>query len=142
MHNELPRKGRLLGIDPGTKTLGLAITDTSQMLVQPLSTIKRAKWSQDAQALQKVIADQEITGIVIGYPRNADGSEGPRCQAVRGMVRNLESVTDLPVRLQDERYSTGVAEELLTGRDKKASGRLDAAAAAIILQDYLTSLTR
>ncbi len=133
----MPKTGRLLAIDPGSKTLGLAITDVSQMMAHPLRTVKRSKWTQDREQLSKVIEEQQVVGIVMGYPRNADGSEGPACQAVRALVRNLEALTDLPILLQDERFTTSEAEAALIGRNTKQSGRLDAAAAAIILEDYL-----
>ena len=107
-------------------------------MAQPLITIKRTKWLQDAAELTKHIIQQEAVGIVIGYPLNADGTEGTRCQSVRALMRSIESITDLPIILQDERYSTDVAVEHFDhGKKLKSSGRLDAAAATIILQSYL-----
>lgn len=132
---------RLLGIDPGTKTLGLAVCDGLWMTANPESVIKRAKkWQTDLIALEKIIHERQIGGIVIGLPRNMDGSEGPRCQSVRAFANNLMKGVDLPIAFWDERLSTQAVTRTLIEADlsrKRRAEVVDKQAAAWILQGAL-----
>jgi putative holliday junction resolvase len=139
----LARQSRLLGLDVGSKTIGLAITDSSLRVASPLSTIRRAKFATDAQEINQIIAERGIGGLVIGLPIAMDGSEGPRCQSVRQFGANLLAVIDLPVAFWDERFSTIGAERPL--REAEMSHRrradvIDKLAAAYILQGALDRL--
>lgn len=134
------RKRRLLGLDLGTKTIGLAVSDAMWTVASPLSTIKRSKFTQDAAELLGICAEQDIGGLVLGLPLNMDGSEGPRVQATRAFQRNLEKLTDLPVAFWDERLSTVAAERALLEADTSRAKRakvIDSIAASIILQGAL-----
>lgn len=134
------RNSRLLGLDLGTKTIGLAISDTLWNVASPLSTIKRTKFTKDAEELMAICNEQNVGGLVLGMPLNMDGSEGPRAQATRAFQRNLDRLSSLPVTLWDERLSTVAAERALleadTSRTKRAQV-IDAIAASIILQGAL-----
>lgn len=139
----LARQSRLLGLDVGSKTIGLAISDSSLRVASPLSTIRRAKFPTDAQEINQIIAERGIGGLVIGLPIAMDGSEGPRCQSVRQFGANLLGVIDLPVAFWDERFSTIGAERPL--REAEMSHRrradvIDKLAAAYILQGALDRL--
>ena len=139
----LGRQSRLLGLDVGSKTIGLAISDSSLRVASPLSTIRRAKFATDAQEINQIIAERGIGGLVIGLPIAMDGSEGPRCQSVRQFGANLLPVIDLPVAFWDERFSTIGAERPL--REAEMSHRrradvIDKLAAAYILQGALDRL--
>ena len=139
----LARQSRLLGLDVGSKTIGLAISDSSLRVASPLSTIRRAKFATDAQEINQIIAERGIGGLVIGLPIAMDGSEGPRCQSVRQFGTNLLGVIDLPVAFWDERFSTIGAERPL--REAEMSHRrradvIDKLAAAYILQGALDRL--
>ena len=103
--NILPKK-RLLGIDPGTKTLGIAVSDSNLMVASPITTIKRKKINIDIKELLILVEEYTIAGIVIGWPLNMDGSIGPRCDSVRDFIKSLLNIKDLPILLQDERMST------------------------------------
>ncbi len=144
----LPARGRLLGLDLGEKTVGLAISDRDRSLASPLKTLRRGKFRQDAEALAAVIAEREVAGLVLGLPINMDGSEGPRCQSTRQFARNLEAEAGiaLPVAFWDERLSTAAVERLLTGEADMTRARraevVDKMAAAYILQGALDALTR
>lgn len=134
--------GRLMAIDHGKKRIGLAMCDLSQQFTNPLQTLTHAKFSVNAQVLQSLFSQHQITGIVIGYPLNMDGSEGPRCQSVRQFARNLEDYTDLPMLLWDERLSSHIAQEQMIAGELRAAQRgkkVDKLAAATILQSYLTA---
>ena len=142
----LPQGARLLGLDLGEKTIGLAISDRNLRIGSPLETLRRAKFTQDSAALAKICAERKIGGLVLGLPINMDGSEGPRCQSVRQFARNLEQVAglDLAVAFWDERLSTAAVERLLV-READMSRRrraqvIDKMAAAYILQGALDSL--
>ncbi len=115
MKEHLPAGGRLLGLDLGEKTIGLAISDRDLKVASPLETLHRAKFTQNAAALAEICAERRVGGLVLGLPVNMDGSEGPRCQSVRQFARNLEEVAglDLPVGFWDERLSTAAVERLL-----------------------------
>ena len=135
--------GPLLGIDAGTKTLGLALSDTRRTIASGLTTIRRGKFSLDAAELLALAGQNAVTGIVIGLPRNLNGSEGPRAQATRALARNLAKLTPLPILLFDERLSTAAAERMLIEADVSRARRakvIDKVAATIILQTALDSL--
>ena len=131
---------RLLGIDPGTKTLGLALSDGSLRIASPLRTIARKKFAADAAELGRLVAEYDIFGLVVGLPLNMDGSEGPRAQSARALTRNLDAALQLPIALWDERLTTVAAERTLLEADlsrKKRSEKIDAVAAGLILQGAL-----
>ncbi|MEO3999796.1 Holliday junction resolvase RuvX [Mesorhizobium sp. CAU 1732] len=133
----------LAGIDLGTKTIGLAISDARLSFAHPRTVITRTKFTADAKALLDALSGQAVAAIVIGLPVNMDGSEGPRVQATRAFVRNMERLTDLPFVYWDERLSTVAAERALISMDvsrKKRGERIDSAAAAFILQGALDRL--
>jgi putative Holliday junction resolvase len=139
----LAARARLLGIDVGSKTLGLAISDSALTVASPLLTLKRAKFAADAEKLRGIVNERAVGGLVIGLPVAMDGSEGPRCQSVRQFAANLLAVFDLPLAFWDERFSTIGAERPL--RDAEMSHRrraevIDKMAAAYILQGALDRL--
>ena len=144
----LPARGRLLGLDLGEKTIGLAISDRDRSLASPLETLRRGKFRQDAEALAAIIAEREVAGLVLGLPLNMDGSEGPRCQSTRQFARNLESEAGmaLPVAFWDERLSTAAVERLLIDEADMTRARraevVDKMAAAYILQGALNALAK
>ena len=113
----LPRTGGLAGLDLGTKTIGVAVSDGLRQVASPLSTIRRVKFTTDAQALLAIVADRGLAGLILGLPRNMDGSEGPRAQSTRAFARNLERLTPLPIGFWDERLSTVAAERALLEGD-------------------------
>ncbi|MEP4704972.1 MAG: Holliday junction resolvase RuvX [Hyphomicrobiales bacterium] len=134
------RNSRLLGLDLGTKTIGLAISDTLWNVASPLSTIKRTKFTKDAEELMAICKAQNVSGLVLGMPFNMDGSEGPRAQATRAFQRNLDRLSTLSVTLWDERLSTVAAERALLEADTSRAKRaevIDSIAASIILQGAL-----
>lgn len=131
---------KLAGIDLGTKTIGLAISDAGLSFAHPRPVIVRKKFTLDAQALLSVVEKENVVAIVIGLPVNMDGSEGPRVQATRAFVRNMEKLTAIPFVYWDERLSTVAAERTLIEMDvsrRKREDRIDSAAAAFILQGAL-----
>lgn len=132
--------GRLLGIDAGTKTLGLALSDGRRTIASPLETIVRTKFSIDAARLLNIVDEHAVAGLVLGFPRNLDGSEGPRAQATRALARNLNKLLALPILLWDERLTTALAERMLIDADqtrKRRSEVIDKIAATLILQSAL-----
>ena len=144
----LPARGRLLGLDLGEKTIGLAISDRDRSLASPLETLRRGKFRRDAEALAAIIAEREVAGLVLGLPVNMDGSEGPRCQSTRQFARNLETEAGmiLPVAFWDERLSTAAVERLLIDEADMTRARraevVDKMAAAYILQGALDALAK
>ncbi|WP_026619348.1 putative holliday junction resolvase [Ensifer sp. WSM1721] len=144
----LPPYQAIAGLDLGTKTIGLSVSDLGRRFATPRDVIRRVKFSIDAEALLSVAAKEKIAAFVIGLPVNMDGTEGPRCQATRAFVRNMGEKTDIPFVLWDERLSTVAAERALIEMDvsrKKRAERIDSAAASFILQgalDRLASLAR
>lgn len=139
---DLPKRGRLMGLDLGTKTIGVAISDGVQYTATPHSTIKRKKFTQDAEQLLAIIADNEVVGIVLGLPLNMDGSEGPRAQSTRAFQRNLLQKTDLQIAYWDERLSTSAVTRTMLEADisrAKQAEVVDKLAASYILQGYLDS---
>ncbi|NDD33002.1 MAG: Holliday junction resolvase RuvX [Rhodobacteraceae bacterium] len=136
----LPPLSPLIGLDLGTKTIGIAVSDTFLSVATPLETIKRKKFSIDAEAVIAIINTRGIAGMVLGLPRNMDGSEGPRCQATRAFARNFERLHDMPIAFWDERLSTVAAEKALLEADttrKRRSEVIDHVAASYILQGTL-----
>ena len=136
---------RLLGLDLGTKTIGLALSDPLRMVASPFETIRRGKFLPDAQRLAKHAADYGVGALVIGLPVSMDGSEGPRCQSVRQFAANLEPVLPLPMVFWDERFSTAAVERQMIAHDmtrKRRAEIIDRVAAAYILQGFLDWLRR
>ncbi|WP_417457565.1 Holliday junction resolvase RuvX [Kordiimonas sp.] len=137
-----PRQ-RLLGMDPGTKTIGLALSDITFTVATPLEIIRRKRFKDDVARLEVLVAEHNIGGFIIGWPVNMDGSEGPRCQSVRAFADNLAKVFDLPQVLWDERLSTSAVERTLLEADSSRARRkdvIDKMAAAYILQGALHAL--
>jgi len=139
----LPPSGKLLGLDLGTKTIGIAVSDGMRYSATPLETIQRTKFTADAARLLELIAENQAVGLVLGLPLNMDGSEGPRVQSTRAFARNLAQKTDLPLIFWDERLSTSAITRMLieadTRRDKRAEV-VDKLAASYILQGFLDRL--
>lgn len=139
----IPDFGAIAGLDLGTVTIGVAVSDLMKNVATPLETIKRKKFGIDAAKLLEITTARQIKGIVLGLPMNMDGSEGPRCQATRAFARNLERLTDLPITYWDERLSTVAAERALLEADtsrKRRSEVIDHVAAGYILQGMLDRL--
>ena len=140
----LPPHRAIMGLDLGTKTIGVALSDSLLSVASPFSTIRRVKFGQDAAQLLKIIEARQVSGIILGLPRNMDGSEGPRCQSTRAFARNLTGRTDLPIGYWDERLSTVAAEKALLEADasrKRRSEVIDNIAASYILQGVLDRLS-
>lgn len=139
----LPRTGAIAGLDLGTKTIGVAVSDGLRQVASPLTVIRREKFTLDAAAVLKIVADRGLAGLVLGLPRNMDGSEGPRAQSTRAFARNLERLTPLPIGFWDERLSTVAAERALLEADTSRRRRaevIDQVAAGYILQGVLDRL--
>jgi len=139
----VPKFRTLLGLDLGTKTIGVAVSDTFWSVASPLETLRRRKFGQDAAALFDLTADRAPAGIILGLPRNMDGTEGPRAQATRAFGRNLSALTDMAICFWDERLSTVAAEKALLEADtsrKRRAEVIDHVAAAYILQGALDRL--
>lgn len=139
----LPPRGALLGLDPGTKTIGVAVSDWGRLIATPVETIERRKFAWDASRIFKLYDARECVGIIIGMPVNMDGSTGPRAQSVRAFARNLEEERDIPVAYWDERMSTMAAQRTLLEADASRARRkqvIDAMAASFILQGALDRL--
>ena len=139
----LPGIGALAGLDLGTKTIGVAVTDRLRTIASPLSTIRRSKFTADAEALATLLKARDIAGLVLGLPRNMDGSEGPRCQSTRAFARNFAKIHPLPLLFWDERLSTVAAERALLEADmsrKRRAEVIDHVAAGYILQGALDRL--
>jgi putative Holliday junction resolvase len=139
----LPPMRAVAGLDLGDKTIGVAVSDRMLSIASPLQTIRRKKFGVDAAALLEILDAREICGIILGLPRNMDGSEGPRCQSTRAFARNLSRLTDLPIGFWDERLSTVAAERALLEADtsrRKRAEVIDHVAAGVILQGALDRL--
>jgi len=139
----LPAQGKLLGIDLGTKTIGIAVSDAMRYSATPLETIKRTKFTQDAERLLDLIASNGVVGLVIGLPLNMDGTEGPRAQSTRAFVRNLSARLSIPIAFWDERWSTSAVTRTLIAADVRRDKRaevVDKLAASYILQGALERL--
>lgn len=140
----IARGSTLAGLDLGTRTIGVAVSDLGLRFATPRRTLRRTKFLADAKLLQDVLAQERCAGIVIGLPLNMDGSEGPRAQSTRAFVRNLVRLEMRPIVFWDERLSTVAAERGMIEADvsrKKRAERLDSAAAAFILQGALDRLS-
>lgn len=141
-------RGRLIGIDAGTKTLGLALSDVTRSIASALETIRRTKFKADVARLLALAAEHAVQGFVLGLPANLDGTEGPRAQATRAFARNLNALSPLPILLWDERLTTLEAERMLIAADtsrKRRADVIDKLAATLILQgalDRMRSLPR
>ena len=134
---------RLLGLDLGEKTIGLALSDTGLTIATPLQTLKRGKFSVDVVTILALIAEHGIGGLVVGLPLNMDGSEGPSVQSARAFVRNFSARSEIPVALWDERLSTAAGTRTLIDADASRKRRkevVDKMAAAYILQGALDAL--
>jgi putative Holliday junction resolvase len=139
----LPVSGALVGLDLGTKTIGVAVSDTGRRVASPLETIRRSRFSADATRLLALAAGRAAAGVVVGLPRNMDGSEGPRAQSARAFARNLAGLSELPITFWDERLSTVAAERALLEADTSRRRRaevIDQVAAGYILQGFLDRL--
>ena len=137
--------GALIGLDLGTKTIGVAASDPDRKLATAVETVARKTFSADAKHLLALAAERNAVGFVLGLPLNMDGSEGPRAQSTRAFARNLGKLTELPIALWDERLSTVAVERDLIAADvsrKKRAAVIDQHAAAFILQGALDRLAR
>ena len=135
----------VFGLDLGTKTIGVAASDARRMVASPLETIRRTKFTADAEALFALARTRDGGGYILGLPRNMDGSEGPRCQSTRAFARNLSRLTDAPIAFWDERLSTVAVERTLLEADQSRKRRaevVDKMAAAFILQGALDRMAR
>jgi len=145
LRSHLAAGGRLLGLDVGEKTIGLALSDPGLAVASPLATLRRTKFSADAAALGRMVGERGVGGLVVGLPVNMDGSEGPRCQSVRQFAANLLGRLDLPLAFWDERLSTAAVTRAMLAADlsrRKRGAVVDQLAAAYILQGLLDRLAR
>jgi putative Holliday junction resolvase len=139
----LPPVSALAGLDLGTKTIGVAVSDGLRQVATPLETIRRKKFTSDAEHLLGILRNRAISGIVLGLPRNMDGSEGPRCQSTRAFARNFAQLWSGEITFWDERLSTVAAEKALLEADttrKRRAEVIDHVAASYILQGALDRL--
>jgi len=140
LKQKLAPGARLLGLDVGEKTIGLALSDTTLTVASPMTTIRRGKFAADAERIAGIAAQEGVGGLVLGLPINMDGSEGPRCQSVRQFARNLGERLPLPLAFWDERLSTAAVTRTLLSADmtrKRRAETVDKLAAAYILQGAL-----
>ena len=145
LRSALAPRQRLLGLDVGEKTIGLAISDSDFKVAAPVETIRRTKFAADAARLAQLIGERGIGGLIIGLPVNMDGTEGPRCQSVRQFAANLLKHITLPVAFWDERLSTAAVTRAMLEHDvtrAKRAKAVDKMAAAYILQGALDALAR
>lgn len=141
----LPPRGALIGLDLGTKTIGVAASDPDRRLAAGVETVARSAFTADAARLLSLATERKACGFVLGLPLNMDGSEGPRAQSTRAFARNLAKLTDLPIALWDERLSTAAVERALIAADASRARRaavIDQHAAVFILQGALDYLRR
>ncbi|MGP1394347.1 MAG: Holliday junction resolvase RuvX [Inquilinaceae bacterium] len=139
----VPPGYRLMGLDLGSKTLGLALSDSGFRIASPIGTIRRTRFRVDAEALFKIMDERDVGGLVLGLPVNMDGSEGPRCQSTRQFAHSLLDLRDVPLVFWDERLSSRAVERAMIGADMsraKRGRKIDEAAAAYILQGALDRL--
>ncbi|WP_306754010.1 Holliday junction resolvase RuvX [Paracoccus actinidiae] len=139
----LPPVGAIAGLDLGTKTIGVAVSDGLRQVASPLTVIRRQKFTLDAAELLAIAKDRRLVGLILGLPRNMDGSEGPRAQSTRAFARNLSNLTEMPIGFWDERLSTVAAERALLEADtsrKRRAEVIDQVAAGYILQGALDRL--
>ncbi len=141
----LAHEARLLGLDVGTKTIGMALSDVTRSVATPYHTVRRTKFTEDVSAIEAAIEEHEVGAVVIGLPLNLDGSEGPRAQSTRAFARNLAARIAVPILFWDERLSTAAVERHLIEADasrKRRAEVIDRMAAAYILQGALDRLKR
>lgn len=139
----LPPSGALLGLDPGSKIIGVAATDPARRLAMPVESLKRTKFAADAQRIFELFDERACAGLIIGLPRNMDGSEGPSAQSARAFARNLLKVRDTPILFYDERLSTAaVTRQMIEGDASRAqrAAIVDQLAAAYVLQGVVDRL--
>jgi putative Holliday junction resolvase len=142
---DLPARGALVGLDLGSKTIGVAASDPDRRLAAPVTTVLRQRFGTDAERVLALAAERRAVGFVLGLPINMDGSEGPRAQSTRAFARNFAKLTALPIALWDERLSTAAVERALIAADASRARRkavIDQHAAAYILQGALDRLAR
>lgn len=140
---DLPKSGPLIGIDPGSKTLGIAASDGLRLIASPVETIQRTKLKNDLRRLFELYDERGAVGLVLGLPLNMDGSQGPRAQSARALARNILNARDVPIALQDERMSSAQAERAMLEADLSRARRaklIDASAASVILQTAIDRL--
>ena len=141
----LPKKNRLLGLDVGRKTIGLAVSDSDMKIATTVGTIRRSKFTKDVKNLDAIITERQVTGLVLGLPISMDGNEGPACQSVRQFAVNLDNILEIGITFWDERLSTSAVERLLIKEADLSRNRrseiIDKMAAAYILQGALDSLS-
>jgi len=140
----LPARGALIGLDLGTKTIGVAVSDPDRRLAAPVETIARRRFKLDAERVLELAAERHAAGFVLGLPINMDGTEGARAQSTRAFAQNFASLTELPIALWDERLSTAAVERALIAADASRARRkavIDQHAATYILQGALDRLT-
>jgi putative Holliday junction resolvase len=141
----LASDARLLGLDLGSKTIGMALSDVTRSIATPYNTLRRTKFTEDAETIRQIIETTQIGGLVVGLPFNLNGSEGPRAQSTRAFVRNLIPHIEVPIVFWDERLSTAAVERHLIEADasrKRRAEVIDRMAAAYILQGALDRLKR
>lgn len=139
----LPVNGALIGIDPGSKTIGLSVSDTRRAIASPVAPVVKKKFAIDAAAILALLDDRSAVGLVIGHPLNMDGTAGPSAQAARAFGRNMAGLRDLPVLMWDERLSTAAVQRQMIAADVSRARRaeqVDSAAAAFMLQGLLDRL--
>ena len=141
----LPKKSRLLGLDVGRKTIGLAVSDSDMKIATTVGTIRRSKFTKDVKNLDAIITERQVNGLVLGLPISMDGNEGPACQSVRQFAVNLDNILEIGITFWDERLSTSAVERLLIKEADLSRSRrseiIDKMAAAYILQGALDSLS-
>jgi putative Holliday junction resolvase len=145
LKSSIKKGARLLGLDVGTKTIGMALSDTTLLVATPFDTIRRTRFRDDAKRLLAEIERHKVGGVVVGLPVSLDGSEGPRAQSVRQFARNLLEQADLPLAFWDERLSTAAVEREMIAADltrKRRAEIIDKVAAAYILQGLLDRIGR
>lgn len=143
MREAVARGARLLGLDIGTKTIGLALSDTIWTVATAFETIRRTKFTKDAERLFAIVDEYQVGGLILGLPVNMNGTEGPRCQSVRQFAANTLKIRDIPIVFWDERWSTAAAERALLEADtsrRKRAEVIDKVAASYILQGALDRL--
>ena len=139
----IPDRGKIMGLDLGTKTIGVAISDGMRYSATPLETIKRSKFTQDAERIIALIRENQVVAVILGLPLNMDGSEGPRVQSTRAFARNLAPRISLPIAFWDERLSTSAVTRMMIEADLRRDRRaevVDKLAASYILQGALDRL--
>ena len=141
----LPKKSRLLGLDVGRKTIGLAVSDSDMKIATTVGTIRRSKFTKDVKNLDAIITERQVNGLVLGLPISMDGNEGPACQSVRQFAVNLDNILEIGITFWDERLSTSAVERLLIKEADLSRNRrseiIDKMAATYILQGALDSLS-